>query len=118
MESIQPLLPGIVARAVRPAPLTPEKVVFAWRLAVGAALARVTRVRLTADHVVDVEVDDARWCEEIERSADIVLARLQAALGAENAERLLIRKPPGKSHGRRRRPAGPARGRSDEGEAS
>ena len=118
MESIQPLIPAVVARAVRPAPLTPEKVVFAWRLAVGAALARVTRVRLTADHALEVEVDDARWCEEIERSGDIVLARVQAVLGAEHAGRLLIRKPAGKSPGRRRRPAGVPRIRSDQGEAS
>jgi hypothetical protein len=118
MESIQPLLPAIVARAVRPAPLTPEKVVFAWRLAVGAALARVTQVRLTADHAIEVHVDDARWCEEIERSGEIVLARVQAVLGAEYAQRLLVRKPAGKTSGRRRRPAGTPRMTFDEGETS
>jgi len=118
MESIQALIPAVVARAVRPAPLTPEKVVFAWRVAVGAALARVTRVRLTADHALEVEVDDARWCEEIERSGDIVLARVQAVLGAEHAGRLLIRKPPGKRSGRRRRPGGTPRMSFDERESS
>jgi hypothetical protein len=118
MESIQPLLPAIAARAVRPAPLTLEKVVFAWRLAVGAALARVTRVRLTADHALEVHVDDARWCEEIERSGDIVLARVQAVLGPEHAQRLLVRKPAGKSPARRRRAAGTPRMTFDEGEAS
>jgi len=118
MEPIQPLLPAVAARAVRPAPLTPEKVLFAWRLAVGAALARVTRVRLTPDHALEVSVDDARWCEEIERSADVVLARVQEVLGAEHAERLLIRKPAGRSPGRRRHPAGVPPVRSDEGEAS
>jgi hypothetical protein len=118
MESIQPLIPAVVARAVRPAPLTPEKVVFAWRLAVGAALARVTRVRLTTDHAIEVHVDDARWCDEIERSGDIVLARVQAVLGAEHARRLVVRKPAGKSHARRRRPTGTPRLTFDEGESS
>jgi len=118
MESIQPLLPAVVARAVRPAPLTPEKVVFAWRLAVGAALARVTRVRLTAEHVLDVHVDDARWADELERSAGVVLARVQAVLGEEQAARLSIRKPPAKPIGRRRRPTGTLRLNLDEGESS
>ena len=115
MESIQPLLTSVAARAARPAPLTPEKVAFAWRLAVGAALARVTRVRLTADHALEVAVDDARWCEQIERSGAVVLARVQEVLGAEHADRLLIRKPAGKSPGRRRRPAGVSRILFDEG---
>jgi hypothetical protein len=118
MEPIQPLLTSVVARAVRPAPLTPEKVVFAWRLAVGAALARVTRVRLTPDHALEVVVDDARWCEAIERSGSVVLTRVQEVLGAEHAERLLIRKPAGRKPGRRRRPAGVSRIPFDEGEPS
>ena len=81
MEPIQPLLSAAVARLVRPAPLTPEKVVFAWRLAVGAAIARVTRVRLTPDRALEVEFDDARWCGEIERSGAIVLERVQDVVG-------------------------------------
>jgi hypothetical protein len=36
------VIPGVVAEVVRKAPLTDEKVAFAWRLAVGAAVAKAT----------------------------------------------------------------------------
>ena len=118
MVPIQPLLSSVVAKAVRPAPLTPEKVAFAWRLAVGAALARVTRVRLTPEHALEVAFDDPRWCEELERSGSTVLARVQEVVGAEHARRLLIIKPAGRRPRRRPRPAGAAHIPFDEGEAS
>jgi len=103
MEPVQSLMPGAVARLVRPAPLSPEKVLFAWRAAVGPAVARVTRVRFAGLGVIEVVVDDDRFGDELARSAPLVLRRLQELLGADTARRLDVKRP-GKPASRRRRP--------------
>jgi len=110
MEPVQSLMSSAVARLVRPAPLSPEKVLFAWRSAVGPAVSRATRVRLTGLGVIEVVVDDDRFGDELARSAPMVLSRLQALLGADAAGRLELKRP-GKPVGRRRRAGGrPAAG--------
>jgi hypothetical protein len=59
--------------------LTPEKVQFAWRLSVGPAIDRATRVRLAgATLVVNGE---PQWLKEIERSKALIVRRLQRVLG-------------------------------------
>jgi hypothetical protein len=103
MQSIQSLMSNAVARLVRPAPLSPEKVAFAWRAAVGPSVSRVTRVRLAnLLGVLEAVVDDDRFGDELERSAPLVLARLQALLGADAVERLEVIRP-GRAPARRRR---------------
>ena len=69
------VLPALVARA----PLTPEKVQFAWRVAVGPAIDRVTRVKLAGATVV--VTGERQWLKEIERSEALILRRLQRILG-------------------------------------
>jgi len=118
MEPIQPLFAAAIASLVRPAPLTPEKIVFAWRMAVGAAVARVTRVRMAPGRTLEVEFDDDRWCGEIERSGASVLSRVQELLGVEEVERLHLKRRAVRHPQRRRRPAGGSRAPSHEGEAS
>ncbi|MFO7695297.1 MAG: DciA family protein [Vicinamibacterales bacterium] len=91
-----------IARLVRPAPLSPEKVLFAWRAAVGPSVSRATRVRLASHGVLDVIVEDDRFGDELARSAPMVLGRLQDLLGADTVRRLEVKRP-GKPAGRRRR---------------
>lgn len=102
MEPVQSLMSGAVARLVRPAPLSPEKVLFAWRAAVGPSVSRVTRVRLASHGVLDVIVDDDRFGDELVRSSPMVLGRLQELLGADTVHRLDVKRP-GKPVDRRRR---------------
>jgi hypothetical protein len=102
MVPVQSLISSTVARVVRPAPLSPEKVLFAWRASVGPAVSRVTRVMLTGRGVLEVVVDDDRFGDELARSAPAVLGRVQGLLGADTVCRLELRRP-GKSRGRRRR---------------
>lgn len=78
---IHDVLPTALAGLLRNAPLTPEKVAFAWRLAVGPATARATTVDLR-DGVLHVRGKDAAWCREIERSAAEIRHRLNTSLGA------------------------------------
>ena len=67
---------------IRKAPLTPEKIAFAWRAAVGPAVDKATHVELR-DNVLRVRARDAAWQREVERSSPLILARLQALLGKE-----------------------------------
>lgn len=105
MEPVQSLMSAAVARLVRPAPLSPEKVLFAWRAAVGPAVSRVTRVRLEGHRALEVVVDDDRFGDELERSAPMVLGRVQDLLGADAVVRLELKRP-GKPVRRRRRTRG------------
>ncbi|MEW5984850.1 MAG: DciA family protein [Acidobacteriota bacterium] len=73
----------VVARLVRPAPLSAEKVLFAWRMAVGTALSRVTLVRLRNDGCLIVSLQDERWRPELERASALVRERMTATLGAD-----------------------------------
>jgi hypothetical protein len=81
MISIQAVVPDALAAVLRKAPLTPDKVAFAWRTAVGPALDRVTTVELKGA-VLHVRAKDAAWQREVERSAGLIRTRLDALLGA------------------------------------
>jgi Dna[CI] antecedent, DciA len=74
------LMPSALAVILRKAPLTPEKVAFAWRAAVGPAVDKATSVELRTD-VLRVRAKDATWRREVERSSPLILARLQTLLG-------------------------------------
>ena len=116
MEPVHSLMSSAVARLVRPAPLSPEKVAFAWRAAVGPAVSRVTRVRLNGLlGALEVIVDDDRFGDELERSAATVLRRLQNLLGADAVERLQFSRP-ARPPVRRRRTAAQRGARSTKGE--
>jgi hypothetical protein len=82
MIPVQDFMPAALAAILRKAPLTPEKVAFAWRSAVGPAVDRVTAVELR-DGVLRVVARDAVWQQEVERSAAIIRARLEALLGQD-----------------------------------
>ena len=88
VESIQHLLHPVVARLLRQAPYCTEKLLCAWRMTVGADLARVSSVSAGQNGVLTVSVDDRRWQPELERSRAIILERLQAVLGPDVARTL------------------------------
>jgi hypothetical protein len=80
MIPLQHFLPEALADVLRKAPLTPEKVAFAWRSAVGPAVDRATTIEIR-ETVLHVRTRDAAWQREIERSAALIRARLDALLG-------------------------------------
>ncbi len=73
-------MPQALAEILRKAPLSPEKIEFAWRTAVGTAVANVTTVELKG-YVLQVHARDATWRREIERSAAMIRSRLNGLLG-------------------------------------
>jgi hypothetical protein len=80
MIPVRQVVPDAVAEIVRKAPLTPEKIAFAWRSVVGPAIAQATSVEW-ADRVLYVKAKDAAWQREVERSAAIIRSRLDRLLG-------------------------------------
>ena len=80
MVPINAFVSDALAAVLRKAPLTPEKVAFAWRTAVGPAVDRVTRIELRGA-VLHVRAKDAAWQRELERSAGLIRTRLDGLLG-------------------------------------
>jgi len=80
VDPIQRFIPGALAAILEKAPLSPEKVSFAWRAAVGRSMDNVTSVELR-ESVLYVRTKDAAWRREVERSAGLIRARLDRLLG-------------------------------------
>ncbi len=91
MIPVNQFLPGSLASLLRNAPLSPEKVAFAWRTAVGAAVERATDVTLDTDGTLRVVAREPNWEREILRSQPVILPRLQALLGEDVVRRIEVR---------------------------
>jgi hypothetical protein len=73
-------MPDALAAVLRNAPLSPEKIAFAWRTAVGPTVDRATSIELVGS-TLRVHAKDAQWRREIEHSTGLIRARLDALLG-------------------------------------
>ncbi len=89
MIPVQEFMPGALASLLRKAPLCPEKVAFAWRTAVGAAIDGATSVHLV-DGVLCVRAAGRPWKREIERSATVIRGRLAGVLGPDVVRRISV----------------------------
>jgi hypothetical protein len=89
MVPVQSILSTTLVEIVRRQPASKERNNFAWQLAVGPALARVTTVDLSAG-VLSVRAVDRRWVLEIERARGAVLQKMQHLLGPAEVKRLKI----------------------------
>jgi predicted nucleic acid-binding Zn ribbon protein len=90
MQSAPSLLATLLPALLERAPLTPEKVDFAWQATVGAAMARSTTVRLLDSGTLVVRTEDPHWAREIERADEVILSRLRGLLGQSIVRRLLV----------------------------
>jgi len=93
MRPIHNAIPGALAQLLRDSALSPGKVSFAWRAAVGTAMERVTSVRLDGGTLI-VEAASAQWAREVSRSAGVILTRVQTLLGADEVTGISIRTAP------------------------
>ncbi|MBI2187510.1 MAG: DUF721 domain-containing protein [Acidobacteria bacterium] len=92
MIPVHDVIPDALAAVLRKAPLTAEKVAFAWRMTVGPAVERATSIELR-DGVLHVRAKDPFWRRELERSAAVIRRRLQALLGQDTLHALDITLP-------------------------
>jgi hypothetical protein len=90
MQPISRAVPGALAELLRSAPLSPGKVQFAWKTAVGPALHRVTAVRLEDGRLV-VDAASAEWARAVSRTSHIILPRLQSLLGRNVVRQIDVR---------------------------
>ena len=90
MVPLQRFANGVLADVIRRQPSSPERTAFAWQMAVGTALARSTTIS-QHDDVLVVRPRDDRWTPELERSANVIVQRLQHLLGRSAIRRLDIR---------------------------
>ena len=90
MRPLSNAVPGALATLLSQAPLSSGKTSFAWRVAVGPALERVTSVRLDGRTLV-VEAATAQWAREVTRLSAVILERMQALLGSDAIDAISVR---------------------------
>ena len=88
MVPLQQVMNPVVAELLHRGPISAEKISFAWRIAVGSQLAKVTSVQAAPSGRLQVTASDDRWRREIERSAALILARLRSLLGSDAVARI------------------------------
>jgi predicted nucleic acid-binding Zn ribbon protein len=89
VQALQSFAPAVLAEIIRRQPASRQRTEFAWAVAVGPALARVTTVELR-NHNIIVCARDAQWARELERARDTILPRLQLLLGRDTVKGLHI----------------------------
>jgi len=103
---VQTIVPRMLAQIIRNAPLNSEKVEFAWRAAVGAAIAGATDVVLDQG-TLRVRARDRAWQRELQRAAATIRTRLDDLLGAGVVRTLEVTSAAAPTAERRHRPAVP-----------
>lgn len=81
-------MPAVLADVIRKAPLTDEKVQFAWRLAVGPAVDKATTVRLAPNGTLYVKTAAPAWNDAIAKSFGLIRSRLAHFLGETAVARI------------------------------
>src|SRR5438046_1132023 len=80
VQSLHQFAPGVLADIIRRQPASKARTAFAWSVAVGPALARVTTVELH-DRTLVATARDPRWAKEIARARETILARIRDLVG-------------------------------------
>jgi hypothetical protein len=90
MQPISSAVPGALVELLRDAPLSPGKVAFAWRAAVGPALERETSVKLEGGTLI-VDAATRQWASEVRHSSGIIMRRMHTLLGPDAVKELQVR---------------------------
>jgi hypothetical protein len=96
MRPLRDVLPGVLNSIIRRAPRSAEKAAFAWTVAVGPAISRASQVSLGESGTLIVRFDDRHWKKEVERSLQVVTARLNDLLGPGTVTRITLIGPAGR----------------------
>jgi hypothetical protein len=90
VDAIQSVVMRVLPELFRNGPMSQAKLEVAWRIAVGDALSRVSKVRLQPEGLVEVYVADQRWHRELKRSAAMIQTRLTSLLGPDAVKRIIV----------------------------
>ena len=83
VHPVDSVVPAAIRTLLRRSPMCPEKLAFAWRVAVGPAIDRATTIHLREDGVVEVRATDPAWRRELKKTEAVLHGRLGELLGAE-----------------------------------
>lgn len=72
-------------------PLTKAKIQFAWSIAVGTSIARITKINLASSGTLHVKTDAKLWRNEINRSKTLITKRLQDLLGRDVVKNIFVK---------------------------
>jgi hypothetical protein len=81
-STTSPLATQSIREMLARQPLTPAKVLFAWRVCAGPAFTRAARATF-AEGSLSIRVTNAAWRKEIERATPLLKERLAALLGKD-----------------------------------
>jgi len=88
MVPLTQFIPDALAIVLRKAPLTPEKVAFAWRLAVGPAIDKATTVRLADNGILHVRAESPAWLAAVRKSTSLIHIRMTDLLGEDTVKKV------------------------------
>ena len=91
MIPAQQCAPRVLGDILRRQPLSPGKIRFAWRAAVGDAMAHATSVDLDTRGTLRVSAETEHWRRETVRSAGVIKRRLAELLGRDTVTRITTR---------------------------
>ena len=90
MIPLSHVIPRVLAETLKQAPTSAGKVDFAWKSAVGPAIARGSAVRLEGTTLL-VDTPSAEWAREVRRASSVILKRLRTILGDETVTEIVVR---------------------------
>ena len=90
MLPLMHVMPRVLAETLRHTPLSPGKVEFAWKTAVGAAMGRGSAVHLEGK-TLRVDTPSPQWRREVMRLSPVILRRMQALLGDDAIAEIVVR---------------------------
>ena len=73
-------------------PNTAAKIVFAWKIAAGPALARATRLDWNDTGTLTMHAATDDWRRELQRARPVLAARLDQLLGAGVVRKIVVAK--------------------------
>ena len=91
LESLRSTSTVVIKSLLDSQPTTSAKVLFAWQIAAGPALARAgTAEWSAADRTLRIAARDALWARELRHARTTIQTRLQHWLGSDVIERVVI----------------------------
>ena len=97
----------VISQWLRKQPMSPAKLTFAWRTAVGETIHRASTVTLTEEGILKVWAVDQHWRREIQRATPVIIPRLRTLLHGNLIKGLAVEAPVEKRAPRRVRTAKP-----------
>jgi hypothetical protein len=90
MQSVRDTATTVLRTLLHDQPTTPAKVIFAWQMAAGATLSRVTDCTWTTDGTLRVSARTSAWQREIHRARPMLTERLRHLLGPDIVRKIVV----------------------------